>query len=303
MSETAPTHVFWNPGAGSAERWANVRDRLAADPNVVLHAPTGRDHALEEIARLLAEPVDRIVAAGGDGTVSTVVEGLMRSEHRPHLGILPVGTGNDLARSLGIPLDPNESLAVLESGSVRAQDVMQIHTNEGTRFVANMVTGGNSGRYLGRMTEEVKRQWGPLCYLRGVLDLAFDLETFHVEIALDDGPSESFEALNVFLANGRTSGGGLAVSPEAELDDGFADLIVIREGTWAGIAELTTQFVVSDYLNHELVEFRRAARITVHSDPPLPLTADGEVIGTTPLELHVARRALEVIAPDVPANV
>lgn len=287
--------IIWNPSAGSRDRSEQVHSRLTSMSNVVIVQPPSREETIETAASV--ESAALIVAAGGDGTVNAVLEGTMARSPRPALGIVPLGSGNDLARSLGIPLDPDDALDVLAAGCRREIDVVRLSAADGCRWYANMLTGGNTGRYLERMTDETKQRWGPLCYLRGVIDVVSDLQVFQVSVQCEDSPPETFEALNLFVANGRMSGGGLVVSPDAKLDDGLADLIVVRDGDPGDIAGLTASYLTAAYLDHDLVEFRRARRIAIEADPPMPLTADGEVIGTTPGVLEIEPRSLVVVAP------
>lgn len=297
MIEHAPTVVMWNPSAGSAGQAADFRTLLESMPQLVIREPGGREAAIEATIREAEQGAEVIVAAGGDGTVSSVVEGILRAESDPLLGILPLGTGNDLARALGLPLTPRESLQVLSDGTASTIDVMAATSSSEARVSANMLTGGNTGRYLAHMTDDIKQRWGPFCYLRGVIDVVSDLQTYRIGITCDDGPEETFDALNVFFANGRFSGGGLAVSPDAVLDDGRVDVIVVRDGDPGDIASLTAEYFAGDFFSHHLVEFRRAQSVKIIADPPLPLTADGDEVGTTPLSVCVLRERLRVTVP------
>lgn len=297
MPAHAKTVVIWNPSAGSASAAAVVHEQLQTHANVETRTSDSRDHAIELTVEAAREGAEVVVAAGGDGSVSSVVEGLMQCERRPDLGILPLGTGNDLARTLEIPLNPIEALETLSTGQTTGLDAVQISTSQETRWYANMLTGGNTGRYLAHLTDEIKHRWGPFCYLRGMIDIAQDLQVYQVEVICDEKPPERFEALNLFVANGRNSGGGLAVSPEAELDDGCVDIVIIQDGDAGDIAALTSQYFVADYLENELVHFRRARRVTIHADPTMPLTADGDEVGETTLSATTRRRCLRVIVP------
>lgn len=297
MLSHLPTVVMWNPSAGSADESDAIRQQLQSMPEVTICEPGGRDQAIEETIRRARDGAELIVAAGGDGTVSSIVEGIVQSEQTPVLGVLPLGTGNDLARALEVPLALEAALHVLVNGRVVEMDAVQCTSLDGSRWYANMLTGGNTGRYLQHMTDEVKKSWGPLCYLRGVIDVIRDLQVYEIEVTCDDGPPESFSALNVFVANGRFSGGGLDVSPEAALDDGLVDLVIVRDGEAGEIASLTSTYVVADYLQHELVVFRQARHIRLVSTPPLPLTADGDEVGETPLSVEVHPRCLRVLVP------
>ncbi len=297
MTGKTQTVVMWNPSAGTAQTADDIKEQLTRTSGVTLREPGDRESAITETLQAVAEGADVVVAAGGDGTVSSVVAGLMKSPTTASLGILPLGTGNDLARSFDIPLSPAEAMQTLVSGGLRTLDVIEFTSSTGQRTYANMLTAGNSGRYLQHMTDEIKQRWGPLAYLRGVIDVLSDLQTYRIEVRCDDGPTESFDALNLFIANGRFSGGGLVVSPEAELADGMVDLVIIRDGDAGEIASLTSQYWVADYLEHELTVFRRAQQITITADPPMPLSADGDEVGHTPVTVTVKPQALRVVAP------
>jgi diacylglycerol kinase (ATP) len=297
MLEYTRTVVIWNPSAGSAEQAEDVRRELEGMPHVTICAPNGREAAIEETVCAADDGAELIIAAGGDGSVNSVVDGLLQANAQPVLGILPLGSGNDLARTLKLPLAPLDALRALASGVATPMDVMSVSSSDGQRTCVNMVTGGNTGRYLQHMTDELKERWGPYCYLRGVIDVLRNLEPFRIDVICDDGPPEGFDALNIFVANGRFSGGGMAISPAAELDDGQVDVVIIRDGDAGEIASLATEYVVADYLQHELVAFRRAGRVKITAQPAMPLTADGDEIGTPPLSISVRPRCLRVLAP------
>lgn len=297
MLGSAKSVVLWNPSAGSAEQARHVRQHLEQLPHVSILEPDGREASIEATARAADQGAELIVAAGGDGTVNSVVTGIVQSEADPVLAVLPVGTGNDLARALEMPLDPLEAVEALSWGTLSSLDVVRATNAEGTHLYANMLTAGNTGRYLHHMTAEMKSLWGPLCYLRGVIDVLRDLQVYRVQVACDDRAAEEFDVLNIFVANGRYSGGGMAVSPRAELHDGKLDVVIVRDGDAIDIASLTTEYVIADYLEHELVEFRRAARVEITADPQMVATADGDEIGATPLSIAVDPQRIRVLLP------
>jgi diacylglycerol kinase (ATP) len=297
MLGSAKCVVLWNPSAGSAEQARDVREHLERLAPVRIIEPDGREAAIEATIRAARDGAELIVAAGGDGSVNSVVTGIVESNADPVLAVLPVGTGNDLARALEMPLEPLQAIEALSWGTLSSLDVVRATSSEGTHLYANMLTAGNTGRYLHHMTAEIKSLWGPLCYLRGVVDVLRDLQVYRVQVACDDKPAEEFNVLNIFVANGRYSGGGLAVSPRAALNDGRLDVVIVRDGDAIDIASLTTEYVIADYLEHELVEFRRAARVEITAVPPMPATADGDEIGTTPLSIEVDPQRLRVLLP------
>jgi diacylglycerol kinase (ATP) len=297
MFESRETLVLWNPSAGSADPAGRLKSQLENAPNVRLLKTESRENCIERTQQACEDGFEVVIAGGGDGTVNAVVEGIMRSEEHPVMGILPLGTGNDFARSLGLKMNPAAALEQLNSAGIHPVDVMKYASSRKEGWYLNMLTGGNTGVYMDHMTEEIKRRWGPFSYMRGVIEVIQELVAFDVEVFLDDLPPRSYHTLNLFLANGRMSGGGMTVCPNASYDDGTIDVIVIREGLPGEIASLTTEYFLRDYLNHDLVEHLKAERVRIESDPPMPLTADGDRIGETPLLVEVLPGTLPMLVP------
>lgn len=296
---TNPVYVIWNPGAGSAEQNAAVKDELSRVAGVTIEASTSVEH-VEELVLQAPQGTRLVVAAGGDGSVNAVINGMMRRPRKIPLGVLPLGTGNDLARTLAIPLDPQLAATLyhpdqLGGARFRDMDVVEITLQTQTRWYANMATGGNSGMVLERLTDDMKQFWGPLSYLRGAVEVLGDLAVFDLTIQLDNLREERFEALNVLLANGRVTGGGLRVDPRASLEDGLLEVIIIRDGTPVDIADLATRYWLSDYFESDLIIHRRASRIVLHSEPAMPFTTDGNLLPEPPREFRVHHRALPVL--------
>lgn len=289
--------IIWNGAAGSSGEPDAFEHLVHRIPHARLVTAEDAESTQREIARACADGAASIVAAGGDGTINMVVRQLMRHAQRPALGIIPLGTGNDFARNLKIPLVTEEAVVVLEQGHSRPVDAVRMTSSEGQGWYANMLTGGNTGLYMNQLTDEIKQRWGPLCYLRGVVDVMRNLEVFDVEVQCDEEPAERLQALNIFAANGPMTGAGLMVAPHARLDDGQIDLVIVKDGETLDIASLAATYVLSEFLDHDLIELRRCSKLRISSRPALPLTADGDVIGETPLEIEVVKHALRVIVP------
>ena len=157
------------------------------------------------------------------------------------LGVLPIGTANDWCSSLAIPDDLDEAMEVLIKGESRVLDIVEVETASRKVRFANIATGGNSYRVTESLTDEMKQTWGPFCYLRGVIDVLADLDSFETEIRFDGGPPHSFSVCNIIIANGKTSGGRIEVAPKAILDDGLLDIIIIQSGTVVDLADMTAR--------------------------------------------------------------
>ena len=160
------TFVVFNPKAGSAKSAQALRQRLIEHGNVTLVEPESSEQTRLAAARAKQEGYDVIVAAGGDGTIHAVVNGLAPDFGDARLAVLPLGTGNDLRRTLAIPEDPVEALTLLDGGPERLIDVFRVETPIQSLFGVNTASGGFSGQMQEALTKEMKAAWGPLAYLR-----------------------------------------------------------------------------------------------------------------------------------------
>jgi diacylglycerol kinase (ATP) len=273
--------VIWNSNAGSTKGADKVRAAFAARRGVELIETASRDEAIKKVETACRDGIPRIIAAGGDGTVNTVVTALVEYQRSQGdastLAVLPLGSGNDLARSLRMPLDPSEAMDICLSGDARAIDVMELEFGDGeVRIAANMITAGNTGKYIEVLSDELKQRWGALCYLRGAVDILEELEVFRIQLTFDDEQPVDIDALNLFFANGKTSGGGMTVCADACLNDGQFDLLVIRDGTGLDLATLTVDYLMTDVRDSDLVLHRRCRRVSISCPSDIPISTDGD---------------------------
>lgn len=287
--------VIWNPHAGSVNRARQLYERLAMDPGVEICSTQTSDEAVQLVADRIAAGERHVVAAGGDGTVNAVLNGIMARPDGVKLGVLPLGTANDWCASLAIPDDLEQAWHLIEQGAARRIDLVQLKTPDTRIFFANIATGGNSHRVTEAVTDEMKQTWGALCYLRGAIGVVADLDTFHTSISFDGGPAETFDVWNIMVANGKTSAGRIQVAPKAELDDGLLDVVIIRDGTLLDIANIAASYFVSAYIESDQVEYRQARSIAIRSKPPLLFSIDGDLIEQQPLEFVTVPEALDVV--------
>ena len=240
-----------------------------------------------------------LIVAGGDGTVNDVVNGLGKAgfPEEVTLGILPAGTGNDLAQTLCIPEDADAAEDVIREGRVRTLDVARVHSEGiGERFFINVATGGMGAEISAANDEEIKSKWGKLSYLRASLEVARNFDVREITMYLD-GVRRDTRAVNVAVGNCRYAGGGWLAAPRANPEDGLLDVVIIEDVGVTGMLSMApTALAKSDYLDNEGVYFIRAKEIRIETQPPgLDFTADGEVIGDEPAEFVVLPKALKVI--------
>jgi diacylglycerol kinase (ATP) len=240
-----------------------------------------------------------LIVAGGDGTINDVVNGLGRAgfPEGVTLGILPAGTGNDLAATLCIPEDPDLAKDVILHNRGRWLDVARVRSEGiGERFFINVATGGLGAEISNVNDEELKKRWGKLSYLRASLEVAREFDVRELTLYLD-GEGREVGAVNIAVGNCRYTGGGWPAAPKANPEDGLLDVVVIETlgaGELLGLAPAALAEL--DYLDKDGVFFARAKDVIVETQPPgLEFTADGEVIGDEPAEFSVVPRALKVV--------
>ena len=171
-----------------------------------------------------------LIVAGGDGTVNDVVNGLGRAgfPEGVTLGILPAGTGNDLAATLCIPEDPDLAEDVIRENRGRWLDVARVRSEGiGERFFINVATGGLGAEISNFNDEELKKRWGKLSYLRASLEVAREFEVREIALRLD-GEERKVKAVNIAVGNCRYTGGGWPATPKANPEDGLLDVVVIE---------------------------------------------------------------------------
>jgi diacylglycerol kinase (ATP) len=288
-----------NPGASSADHDA-IAEAIGLLPGVVVAETHGPGHAAKLAADAGRHGFDTVIAAGGDGTITEVVDGLATLERPPRLGLLPLGTGNDLARTLAIPFDIKEAALALLAERERRIDLVDVQGDDGaSTFAINVAAGGFSGDVDEALTAESKKRWGPLAYVWTAVKVFPEITPYHTRLTWDDGTVEELDALNIVVANGRTVGGGRQVAPLANPEDGLLDVVIVHFGTTLDLAVVGARIVAGDYLADDLVTFRRAAAVRIESTPPMLWNADGELVTRAAMSFRVRPGALPVlVGPD-----
>jgi diacylglycerol kinase (ATP) len=301
LSTLVQQRIVLNPNAGSADEIAAFEDRIARLPGTEL-VRTGSPGDATRLAREACERgLPRVVAAGGDGTLHEVLQGMAGHFERVQLGLLPVGTGNDFARAVGIPADLDRALALLDLGRELPIDVLRLEA-EGTHWVLNASAGGFSAVVSDRLDSDTKDWWGTLAYSVTAVRALPELTTYRLRIRLDDGPVEEIAAWNVVVANAGWIAGGLPVLPGAVVDDGRLDLLVVPEMPIAAFTLLLPQILLGKHADSPELVVRSGTRLRIESDPAMPLNADGEVVAGTPATYEVAHRALRFVVGELGAR-
>jgi YegS/Rv2252/BmrU family lipid kinase len=254
-------------------------------------------HAVDDPARLpetaraaIRKKPDVLILGGGDGTISGLVDYLV-GENVP-LGLLPLGTANSFARSLGIPIDLDGAIAVIAAGHRRRIDLGMIDHD----YFANFAAMGMSPLIAETIPHGLKKWGGRIGYALWVAVQTVRFRPFMLTVSDDHGLRETLSALEVRIANGSFQGGTELVE-EAEVDSGEI-IVQVVEGRTHG--RLALSWLLSllrlRHLHRTTREFHGRS-LRIETDPPLPISIDGEVLAQTPVTAKVAPRIIEVMAP------
>ena len=243
-----------------------------------------------------AEGVDTVVALGGDGVIHEVVNGLMgRPAARPQLGVIPVGSGNDYARSLGVPANVDKACKALLAAQAQPTDVGCVN---GEYFAETLSFGLDAAIALDTM-ERRKRtgRHGAALYMASGFDQLFHhLDERAYRLQLDDGPVMEGKSITFAVQMGPYYGGGFRICPAAQLDDGLFSLCISHPPiSPAGAAAIFLRAKNGNHVNSKRMEFHQARRVRVQFESAPPAQVDGERIGAKTFEAEVKPSALRVL--------
>ena len=284
------TVVILNPAANRdrAARWRPQLETLAADCQIC--ATSGPGEA-EVLARHAAnEGFSKIVAAGGDGTINEVVNGLAGTS--AVLGLLPLGTVNVFALELGLPSDDLEKCwRVIEGNNTRLVD---LPTANGKHFV-QLAGVGLDAQAVKETSATLKQNFGPLSYLISAAQIA----ARQPPKLLIESERGSMEGSLVLIGNGRRYGGPFPFFKEAILDDGLLDVVVFKQLGYFDIIRYLQEVFFSSHIRLPQVEYFQASRLDVSSGEEVPVEVDGELVGNCPVRFEIEKKTLRVLTPPV----
>jgi diacylglycerol kinase (ATP) len=290
--------VVVNPtaGGGRAGRLVTwLSERLAARSDARLEI-TRRPGDAELLAARHAAEHDRVVAVGGDGTVQEVLNGLCDAGSGS-MGVVPVGTGNDLARSLRLPRDPAEAWTVALGSSTRRVDAARAESGDGReRWFASAGGIGFDAQVAAAMARRTGWQRGTAAYLLTTLAELRRFSNRVVRLTVD-GEQLERRVLFVAIANGEYYGGGMRIAPGATVDDGRLDLCIVGDVSRLDALRQLANLYRGTHVRHPKVELRRARQVRIESDAATRTHLDGEPFGSLPLRVTVHPAAAEVAVP------
>ncbi|CAH2599645.1 Lipid kinase [Rhodovastum atsumiense] len=286
-----PALLIVNPhsrsGAGARDTVTRVLQQAGEE---VLCRDCQRAGDLSDLIRGLAGEVDRVIIGGGDGTMNAAAPGLL--DTGLPLGIIPLGTANDLARTLGIPADPEAAARIIAAGKVHRIDLGEVN---GHPFfnVASIGFGVDLTRALSR---DAKRRFGPLGYAIAGARVLSRLRPFHAEII--HGPTvEVSRTVHVAVGNGRHYGGGMTVSEHARIDDGQLHIYSLEISSFWRLLRLLPALRSGRLDTWSEIRTLEGEQIEIRTRRPRSVNTDGEITTKTPARFRVRRRAIGVFVP------
>jgi YegS/Rv2252/BmrU family lipid kinase len=248
------------------------------------------EHAAE-LARAARQAGEVAVAFGGDGLVGAVAGALAHTDGV--LGVLPGGRGNDFARGLGIPLSPRAACEVLRSGPVRRLDLARA----GSRTFVGIASCGLDSD-ANRIANQARFVRGKLVYVYGALRALVGWTPAEFTLSLDDGAeARTVIGYSVAAANSRAYGGGMLLAPDASLEDGRLDVVIISDMAKLRLLRLLPTVFSGAHVRERGVEVLHARRLMLSADRPFTLYADGDPLGELPVTVTALPAAIQVIAP------
>ena len=292
-----PLTLLVNPasaGGKTMKLLPRVEQALDARRAVFRVQPTkGLEHGAEQALRAI-EAGEVPVAMSGDGLLGAI-GGAMAGAETP-LGIIPGGRGNDLARVLGVPGEPEQAVEALFAGHSRRIDVGEVN---GRRFLGIASVGFDSE--ANRRADETRFLRGPLVYSYAALLTLLSWKPARFTIRVDEERLR-LSGYSVSVANSKAIGGGMYVAPDAELDDGEFDIVTVGEvGKLRFVGNLPRVFK-GTHVEKDEVRVFRAPHLELSASKPFPVYADGEHLTDLPASLRVLPRALTVLVPDAAAS-
>ena len=256
----------------------------------VLHRSYDTASALPDLIRSVADQVGRVVIGGGDGTLNAAAPGLLATGLP--LGIIPLGTANDLARTLGLPLDPVEAARVVAAGRTRRIDLGEVN---GHPFfnVASIGFGVDLARAL---TRDSKRRFGPFGYAVAAVRALRRLRPFRAEIVHGDAREVS-RTVHVAVGNGRHYGAGMIIAEHARIDDGQLDVYSLEVDSVWRLLLMLPALRSGRYRAWSEIRTLAGEEIEIRTRHPRSVNTDGEITTRTPARFRVLSGALEVYAP------
>lgn len=301
------TAVVVNPVSANGttvKRWPEIAASFTREGLSFVHSFTERpDHATEITRRYLSEGYDLIISVGGDGTVNEVVNGFFFNgdmvRKNAALSFISTGTGRDLGRTIGLPTDTDDAIRHILKSPSRPVDVGKVtyvdnHGKEAVRYFINVAGLGLDGDIAVRVNRTSKALGGFISFLWGTVVTLLLYKNQNMTISID-GKQICDEPITIIvIGNGCYFGGGMYVAPNALIDDGFFDIIILENLSKAELLINLPKVYRGSHLSHPRINSFRGKKVKVSSNGSILLELDGEQPGRAPVEIELLENVLQL---------
>ncbi|WP_440896559.1 diacylglycerol kinase [Amphibacillus sp. Q70] len=288
--------IIYNPTSGRESFRNKLPDVLVkferAGYETSAHETTAAGDAIEAARLAVAHRFDTVVAVGGDGTINEVVTGLAEAIHRPRLGIIPAGTTNDFARALSLPKTIDKAVDVILSGHTKKLDIGKVNEH----YFVNIAGGGKLTEVSYEVPSKLKTLIGQLAYFIKGAELLPRLRPIYTRIEYD-GQIFQDEIMLFLVANTNSVGGFEKLAPEANMNDGLFDLLVLKKCNIAEFIRVVTSATRGAHFDDPNVFYVQAKNISVHTEERMQLNVDGEYGGNLPGKFSNLKQHIEYFLP------
>lgn len=289
--------IIYNPTSGREafkKELATVLERFeVAGYETSAHATTKEGDAIRAAKAAVERRYDVIVAAGGDGTINEVINGIAEQPYRPRLGIIPVGTTNDFARALSIPRNISKAVDVILNDKSMPLDIGKVND----QYFMNIAGGGKLTELTYEVPSKLKTMIGQLAYYMKGLEMLPSIKPIRATIEYDGNVVDD-EIMLFLVANTNSVGGFEKLAPDSSLDDGYFSLIILRKSNLADFIRIVTLALRGAHLEDDLVIYAKAKHIKVTAEEKMQLNMDGEFGGMLPGEFTNLHKHIEYFVPE-----
>lgn len=289
--------IIYNPTSG--------REQFRKDLPIVLerfeqagyetsaHATTGDGDATEAAKIAVERKYDLVIISGGDGTINEVIKGIAEAEYRPKIGIIPSGTTNDFARALSIPRDTNKAVDIILEDNLLPLDIGKVNDE----YFVNIAGGGDLTELTYEVPSKMKAAIGQLAYYVKGIEKLPSLKPVRTRIEYDDNVFED-DIMMFLVANTNSVGGFEKIAPNALINDGYFDLIILKETNLAEFLRIATLALRGAHIDDKHIVYLQAKRIKVTPQSRMQLNIDGEYGGLFPGEIINLKQHIEFFVPN-----
>jgi len=297
IQQKPKTYVVMNPVAGVAQP-EDVREKIqsaleARDIPIEIYETTGEDDIKQKVRAAVKQGFKLFISAGGDGTLSSVIDGLVGTEIP--LVIIPTGTWNALARALDIPLQIDQAIdLVFQEHEIRTIDAMQIDQN----FFVMSISAGMGSRTMKEVERAEKRRFGKLADLRSALAHMLEFRSYRFDVKIDGKPNR-FRASELMVANSAILGlKALQLDSSIRMDDGKLNVCRIYANTVSDYLKLAFSMLSGEPKgNWNLLCVEALEEVEIRCSEKLPVQGDGDLIGQLPITVKIRPKAIRIVTP------